>query len=73
MQHLSFYEWAHSLSMISPKFIQVEQGRISFFPKTENTTLYVYSNVLYLFVYQRVFMPLPVLHHCENPAVNTGV
>lgn len=73
MQHLSSYDWAHSLSVISPKFTQVEQGRISFFPKTENTTLYVYSNGLYLFVYQWVFMWFPVLHHCENPAVNTGV
>lgn len=73
MQRLSSCDSAHSLSMMSPKFIQVEQDRISFFPKTKFTTLYVYSNGLYLFVYQRVFMRFPVLHHCGNPAVNTGV
>lgn len=72
MQRLSSCDLAHSLSVMSPKFIHVEQGRISFFPKTENTTLYIYSNGLYLFVYQWVFMWFPVLHHYENPAVNVG-
>lgn len=33
--HLSFYDWVHSLNMMSSKFIQVEHSRISFFSKTE--------------------------------------